>query len=104
MKVSLRLIRDGDDFSHLHAEVEPNGDLVLDAFDAGPIAQLMGKDEYEYTYTIAAEHLPALRRVLGIDPDADLLTALTKQWAGRASFEMEKLIRDPSVHAVFRRE
>jgi hypothetical protein len=69
--------RDSGGFRSLYAVLAENGDVRLEGQDLGPgVEQIFGEGltEYEYTMTILAQDVPALRRALG--DKSDLLQAL----------------------------
>jgi hypothetical protein len=99
--VTLRSEEVGDSAFHLRAYLR-DGDLVLEGQDFGPITAVMSPDgEYEYWITVRAEHLPALRDQLAIEPGADLLDTLVADWSGPRAVELERAVRNGAVPSEF---
>jgi hypothetical protein len=58
----------------LSAVIRANGDLVLEGHDLSAwLADSLGRDEYEYFYTVSARELARVREILGADAEDDLL-------------------------------
>ncbi len=97
-KVQLRREVDGADQRFLDARLNADGDLVIEGQDLGPRTAPVSSDgEYEWTRIIRAGDLPTLLQVLGSPTDADVLDVLQERWTGRASYELERLIRESDV-------
>jgi len=97
-KVSLRDEHNGEDHRYLDASLEPNGDLRISGQDLGPgTAPVSDDGEYEWEKIIAKEHIPALLALLGAPAEADILNELATRWTGRASYDLERHIRDSNI-------
>jgi hypothetical protein len=58
----------------LSAEIHTNGDLVLEGHDLSAwLEESLGRDEYEYRYTVRASDVPRVRALVGADSEAELL-------------------------------
>ncbi len=97
--VSLRAARAGSTRRYLDARLKESGDLWIEGQDLGdfqdPIVAPDG--EYEWVWEISADKLPELLRMLGADPDADVLAELAAHWSGEASFELERRLREAGL-------
>ncbi len=98
-RVSLRSTQRGLDRRRLEAFLDAAGDLHIDGQDLGPGTGPLGADgEYEWFLTIRAIDLAAMRAVLGIDADADLLETLERSWSGpMRSRELEAHIHESGI-------
>ncbi len=98
-RVSLRSVQRGLDRRRLEAFLDTDGDLHIEGQDLGPGTGPLGADgEYEWFLTIRAIDLPAIRAVLGIDADADLLGSLGRSWSGPTrSRDLEARIRESGI-------
>jgi hypothetical protein len=90
--------RDGD-HRYLDAWLDEGGNLHIDGQDLGPGTGPLGGDgEYEWFQVIPAASLPALRELLRIGPDVDLLDALEHSWSGSArSRALEERLRGSDI-------
>ncbi len=71
------------DRRRFEAYLDADGNLHLEGQDLGPGTGPLGADgEYEWFLTIRAADVPALRDMLGIHADADLLETLERSWSG----------------------
>ena len=96
--VSLRAERDGPDSRFLDAYLDGDGNLHIDGQDLGPKTAPVSSDgEYEWFEVIGAAHLPALRRLLGANPDEDILDVLERSWSGERAADLERLLRDSGI-------
>ncbi|WP_289286934.1 hypothetical protein [Methylophaga sp. UBA678] len=67
-KTVLRDERDRRGLRFLSAETLHNGDLVFEGQDIGPVVkEFFGSSEYEWRWTIKAEHVPIIQKALGED-------------------------------------
>ena len=79
-KTVLREERLDGDYRYLGIEQKANGDLVFEGQDLGPgVEQAMGTREYEWTWTIKAQHVLALKQALGAD--GEILSVLKQHFA-----------------------
>jgi hypothetical protein len=92
-------LRDGEDGRFLDAWVDGIGRLHLDGQDLGGDTEAVWpSDEYEWFSVIAADEVPAVRELLGIDADEDLLDALERDWTGpERSRDLERRLRESDV-------
>jgi hypothetical protein len=92
-------LRDGHDGRYLHAWLDGIGRLHLDGHDIGGDTRLVRPGgEYEWFSVIAADEVPAVRELLGIGPEEDLLDALDREWTGpERSRELERRLRESDV-------
>ena len=81
--VSLRSATDGGSSYYLDATLETDGSLTLAGQNLGPTVSYDG--EYEYWYTVQAEHVPALVVALGGEPGDDIIAVLERHWSGDAA-------------------
>jgi hypothetical protein len=96
--VTLRDERDGADRRHLSARLGDAGDLLIEGQDLGPATGAVSDDgEYEWVRTVAAADVPALLRLLGAPPGADVLDVLEARFTGPAACELERLLRSGAV-------
>jgi hypothetical protein len=93
-------LRDGEDGRHLVAWVDGIGRLHLDGHDLGGGAEAVRPSgEYEWFSVIAADEVPVVRELLGIEPEVDLLDALERAWTGtERSRELERRLQESDVH------
>jgi hypothetical protein len=92
-------LRDGEDGRFLDAWVDGIGRLHLDGQDLGGDTEAVWpSDEYEWFSVIAADEVPAVRELLGIDADEDLLDVLERDWTGpERSRDLERRLRESDV-------
>jgi hypothetical protein len=99
--VVLRSERNGDDSRYLGAWLNQSGDLVIEGADDGPATAPVSSDgEYEWVQVVAADKLPQLLRVLGAEPDADVIDELAGRWNGVRSYELERLLRETGLSTI----
>ena len=91
--VTLRDEQRDDSSSSLRARITAEGELELVGQDLGPMTSMVSDDgEYEYSWNVPVETLPALREVLGAPADVDLLDFLVEHFSGPASQTLESLV------------
>jgi hypothetical protein len=93
--VTLRNLRDDDGTRHLEARVTKDGDVVFSGQDLGRgVEQIFGEGlrEYEWTWTIARAHVPALARALDATT-ATLLTCIADRFSDPHCAEIEPFLR-----------
>jgi hypothetical protein len=96
--VTLRDFRDADGIRHLSARLDAGGNLVIEGQDLGDgVERAFGVREYEWTWTIAARDLPALRAALAVD--GDLLQTLAQRFGGSAAAGLGAFL---DAHAIQR--
>jgi hypothetical protein len=99
-RVSLRAERNGRDTRFLEAWVDALGALHLDGQDLGPGTAAVSDDgEYEWHRTIPASELPRLIALLGGEPGDGILDLLAHYYTGRASYELERVIRESGIRS-----
>lgn len=87
---------------HLSAVLKPDGKLLIEGHDMGPVTAPISPDgEYEYFYAIRAMDVPTLVVALGGTPDGDILALLEERWVGENSYGLEKAIRECGVAFTF---
>lgn len=97
-RVVLREESDGPDRRYLRASLSRSGELLLEGQDLGPSTRIVSDDgEYEWVTTVRAPQLTALRELLEIAPDEDLLVALEQRWSGARSHDLEAALRTGGV-------
>lgn len=97
--VSMRQLRREDLRSFLDAEINDDGDLVLQGQDLGEfVEQAMGTDDYEYAKTYAKSTFPTILEALGEPADADILEVIAARWCGNeVSFEFERRLEKAGI-------
>jgi hypothetical protein len=95
--VGLRIER-RQDGSHLviDAAVNSSGDLQI----SGPVSAFFG-GEYEWWYTVEADHVPALVTALGGQPGSDILEFLERRYSGSEAYSLGKDLRASGVEYAF---
>jgi hypothetical protein len=88
----------------LEAYLDVEGNLHIDGQDIGGAAHLISDGEYEWFQEIAAADVPALRTLLDIAPDEDLLDALESRYSGEGAYELERRLRLDRRSFPMRRE
>jgi hypothetical protein len=79
-KTELRNERDKNGLRFLGAEIQPNGDLVFNGQDIGPgVEKVLGSSEYEWYWTVKAEHISSLQQALG---GGHIITLLETHFSG----------------------
>ena len=75
----------------LDARRSSSGDLWIEGEDLGPATGPVTADgEYEWVWTVTADKLPELLRVLGAEPGANVLDGLASRRSGAAFYDLEK--------------
>ena len=91
--VTLRDETKGEEQSILRARMTSDGGLELEGQDFGPSTSMVSDDgEYEYYWEVPAEHLAALREVLGVPAEGELLDVLVEHFSGPESRRLESLV------------
>ena len=99
-RVSLRAERKGADSRFLDAYLDDDGALHVDGQDLGPGTGGVSSDgEYEWFRTIPASDLPRLVELLGGRPGESILDLLASRYTGRASYELERVIRESGIRS-----
>lgn len=99
-RVVLRDERSGADTRHLEAYLDEDGNLHIDGHDLGPGTSLVRDDgEYEWFRTIPASELPRLVELLGGSEGDEILDLLARRYTGRASYELERVIRESGIRS-----
>ena len=80
--------------SSLTATLRQDGSLSVFGHD-------FGAGEYEYWYTIKAEHMPAMVLPLGGTPGDDILDVLKEHWLGDAALGLGPAIRNSGIEYDF---
>jgi hypothetical protein len=103
-KVILRNTSDADGPRYLGARITDVGDLRLEGQDLGPGVERVfgeGLTEYEWLFTVLAEHLEDAVVALGGDPGADPLTVVEAFFASGRGHEFGPVLRDAGVPVEF---
>lgn len=83
--------RRGDTYSYRAVVVAEDGGLRIEGQDLGALPEkVFGRSEYEFTWTLDAIAVIALRRALALSPDDDLLDALAARFA--TTHDLEQFI------------
>jgi len=94
--VVLRDERTQGDSRFLGASYSDAGDLVIEGQDLGnTVGGILGAREYEWTWTIACQDLPALGRAL--KTKANLLEALRIRFNGPAAAHLDVFLRESEI-------
>jgi len=94
--------RDDGSWLNLDASLGDDGSLRISGQDLGPVTRTISSDgEYEYFYTVAAEHVPALVVALGGQPGTDVIDLLSQHYCGDASYQLEREIESSGVEYHF---
>ena len=101
-QVQLRRERDGPDSRSLWAYLDEQGNLHIDGQDLGPKTAFIRDDgEYEWFNTVRAEDVPKVVTLLGGGTGDDVLHLLEARYAGEASYELEKRLRESDIKVEF---
>lgn len=83
---------------NIWAYLDSGGRLHIDGQDLGPVTKSVRSDgECEYFYTIPAEDIPALVKVLGGKAGGNVLDVLKQKWSGRKSFKLGELLEKSQI-------
>jgi hypothetical protein len=97
-EVQLRAERDGADARFLWAYLDDEGGLHIDGQDLGPGTAISSDDgEYEWFQVIEPEHVPRLVELLGASAGTPVLDLLEQRYTGRASYDLEAVLRDSGI-------
>jgi hypothetical protein len=88
---------DGNSFD-LEATLDADGTLTLRGHNIGP---LVAHGDYEYWYTVTAEHVPALVVALGGEPGTDIIDVMQRRGSGIAALEIRKVIEHSEIEYEF---
>ncbi len=95
-RVVLREERDKDDIRHLSARLLDNGDLLFEGQDLGAsVEKFFGYREYEWDWTIKAEHLPAFAKALGTT--GEILPALGEKFSGPNARDLKPFMEEHGI-------
>jgi hypothetical protein len=87
---------------NMWAYLDSEGCLHIDGQDLGPVTKAVSDDgEYEYFYTIPAEDIPALVKVLGGKVGDNVLDVIKKKWSGKKSYDLGELLDKSQVRVKF---
>ena len=91
--VTLRRTEDADGVRNLVAYLDKSG-LVIEGHDLGRgVEKAYGAVEYEWTWTVASEHLGALEEFLG----GPILKVLKAKYSGENAADLYSALRDSGV-------
>lgn len=99
--IILREFRRPGIVSVVDATLEAGGDLVIGGHDVGDLAERAlgaGYREYEWTISIRAADLPAVRTALGCD---DVLTALQDRFSGEREAGLKPFLDQHGIKYEF---
>ena len=101
--VELRNVSEACNLRRLTASLDRDGDLVIEGLDAGDeVERFFGFREYEWIWTIRAEHVPGLLRALGAS--SDVLSALEERFSGDRAAGLKAFLEEHDVpHEVWSR-
>ncbi|BDZ74767.1 hypothetical protein GCM10025856_24860 [Methylophaga marina] len=95
-KTVLRDERDRRGLRFLSAEIQQNGDLVFEGQDLGPaVEEFFGSSEYEWRWTIKAEHMPILQKALGVD--GDIINLLETRFSNEKSAGVLSFLEEHNI-------
>lgn len=95
ISVVLREIQDQDGTRRLSAGLEGDG-LVIRGWDYGDgVERFFGYREYEWVWTVRAQHLPALLSALGAEDD--VISALEQRFSGDRSGEIGSFLEEHGI-------
>ena len=88
---------------HLIARTSSGGiELVGQDLNSGPKEhRIFGAREYEWTQTIAWDHVPAFCTLLGGTPGDDVIKLLSERYSGKASDALAQLLRTATFPIKF---
>jgi len=91
-----------EDGSHLFidAAVNAEGDLQIRGHDIAPVAAFFD-GEYEWWYTVVADHVPALVTAFGGQPGSDILELLEGKYSGAGAYNLAHDLRASGVEHTF---
>ena len=88
----------GENSRFLSAYLDAQGHLHIDGQDLGPSTGSVSSDgEYEWFQVIQASDLPRLIAALGGRPDEPILELLERRFSGKASYELERVLRTGEI-------
>ena len=95
-KTVLRDERDGGRLRFLSAEIQQNGDLIFEGQDLGPdVEAFFGSSEYEWQWTIKAEHMPILQKALG--DGGDIINMLETRFSNEKSAGVLSFLEEHNI-------
>lgn len=95
-KTILRNERNKQGFRFLSAEIQHNGDLIFEGQDIGPVVEeFFGSSEYEWRWTIKAEHIPILQRVL--TEDGNIINLLETRFSNEKAADVLSFLEEHNI-------
>ena len=95
-KVVLRKERSESDYRFLSAEIDENGDLVIDGQDlGGGVDSAFGCSEYEWSWTVRAKHIGQLKIALG--SRRNILRTLKKRFSDQKAAGLYEFLQKSKV-------
>lgn len=95
-KTVLRDERDRRGLRFLSVEIQQNGDLVFEGQDLGPVVEeFFGSSEYEWRWTIKAEHMPILQKALG--KGGDIINMLETRFSNEKSADVLSFLEEHNI-------
>ena len=95
-KTVLRDERDRRGLRFLSAEIQHNGDLVFEGQDLGPVVEeFFGSSEYEWRWTIKAEHTTILQKSLG--KGGDIINLLETRFSDEKSADVLSFLEEHNI-------
>lgn len=96
MKIILREERTKDDYRYLEAKINKDGDLVFEGQDLGEgVKSYYGCIEYEWIWTIKAEHLPLLEKAMG--KTGNILKNIELEFGGHKATNLYTFLKENNV-------
>ena len=94
--VVLREERIAGDYRYLGAEINKDGDLVIEGQDLGPtVKALLGDIEYEWCWTIKAQDIHLIKQAL--KEDGDILVMLKRRFSGENSSKLSDFLQNQGI-------
>ena len=95
-KIVLRKERNERDYRFLGAEINENGDLVIDGHDLGNgVEGAFSCSEYEWSWTVRAEHIGKLKIALG--SKGNILRTLKKKFSNEKAADLYAFLQSSKV-------
>lgn len=98
--VTLRDVRDEEGRRYLDASLAADGTLTITGLDSGDGVERFfgpGNREYEWVWTIQAQHLPQLATALGAGAGDDLLAALAARFTGDRAADLQPFLDEHGI-------
>ena len=94
--VILRKEQNDDGSRSLSAELNNNGDLVIEGLDYGKgVMRILGCNEYEWVWTIKAKDVVMFSQIMGIE--ADVLQILTDHFKAEKAADLHAFMSENQI-------